>query len=260
MPENRNEKGKLVFDFKRYSLSSGNVPKLAELRLQSGFQHGQGHPRSNDHHELRVAIYDQSGKQVFRKSYRASYQYDRKADDIVYETTSLIQDMIAMSLTNMTVKITLNQDRLNKNGDRNRRSKTQIKADKAFLVVYSQDEKFNEMMKTQEKRFFGGDHDVCSKRDLVIDLSEGTNIVLPRNYNIFKCEGNCSDWALSHVTFDDSATIRLFHRMRHANTPHVPAPCCIPKSYNLISVLTLSSNVYEITTYHSLMVNECGCK
>ena len=213
MPENSNEKRKLVFDFKIYSLSSGKGPKLAELRLQPGFQHGQGHPRSHDHHELRVAIYDQSGRQVFRKSYKASYQYDRKVDDIVYEITPLIQDMIAMSLTNMTVKITLNQDRINKNGDRNKRSRAQIKADKAFLVVYSQDEKFNEMMKTQQKHSFGKNLAqsflnklefgvsgpkrfipiMCHKKDFVFDFQGISNIASPRSLNIFRCSGNCSD-------------------------------------------------------------------
>ena len=148
-----------MVDFKRYSLSSGEVPELAELRIQPLKHHGQGHPRSHGHHVLRVAIYDQSGKQVYRSSYRTNYQYDKKAGDIVYDITQLIQDMVAMGLTNMTVKMTLNQDRINKDGNRNKRSMAQVKADKAFLVVYSQDKffhkQFNEMMKRQQKHSIG---------------------------------------------------------------------------------------------------------
>ena len=127
MPENNNEKGKFVVDFKTYSLPSGEVPKLA--KLQPINHHGQGHPRSHGHHLLRIAIYDQSGKQVFRKSYRANYQYDRKAWDVVYNITPLIQDMVAMALTKMTLK----QERINKDSGRNKKSKAQVRQKRHFL-------------------------------------------------------------------------------------------------------------------------------
>ena len=144
-----------MVDFKRYSLSSGEVPKLAELRLQPIKCDSPGQPRSHDHHELRADIYDNGGKQVFRRSHMTSYQYDRKAGDSVYDITPLIQDMVAMGLTNMTVKMTLNDDRINKGDGRNKGSKSKVRGDKAFVVVYSQDEfflkQFNEKIKTQQK-------------------------------------------------------------------------------------------------------------
>ena len=275
-----------MVDFKRYSLSSGEVPELAELRIQPLKHHGQGHPRSHGHHVLRVAIYDQSGKQVYRRSYRTNYQDDKKAGEIVYDITPLIQDMVAMGLTNMTLKMILNQDRINKDGNKNKRSMAQVKADKAFLVVYSQDKfflkQFNEMIKRQQKRSFRknlpkrfsnklgfGTHIsrqkrnssiYCSKRDFVVDfkkISLASYIISPPTYNAFMCTGYCSTFML-----DFHAVVRTFYNTQVENSKHIPKACCEPKTYAPENVIVHESNgaiaVRTIPEYGK--VNGCECR
>ena len=282
MTENDNEERKLVVDFKRYSLSTGEVPELAELRIQPLKHHGQGHPRSHGHHVLRVAIYDQSGKHVYRRSYRTNYKDDKKAGEIVYDITPLIQDMVAMGLTNMTVKMTLNQDRINKDGNRNKRSMAQVKADKAFLVVYSQDKfflgKFNKMMKRQQKHSFGknlpksfsnklgfgahisgqkrSSHDICGKVDYVVDLRKlGLGILWPRYINAFMCTGYCPRG--EHVY----GIIRVIYKKNMENSRPIPQPCCVPKTYGSGNFIVHESKMkVGIILFPKIKVTDCECR
>ena len=276
-----------MVDFKRYSLSSGEVPELAELRIQPLKHHGQGHPRSHGHHVLRVVIYDQSGKQVYRRSYRTNYQDDKKVGDIVYDITPLIQDMVAMGLTNMTVKMTLNQDKINKDGNRNKRLMAQVKADKAFLVVYSQDKfllrQFNEMMKIQQKRSFGknlpksfsnklglGAHisgqkrsspDFCSKVDFVVNFKKldfDSYIIWPRNINAYMCTGYCSPYRLGQNVH---GLFRILYNTEVENSTHIPKPCCVPKTYGSGNFLVHESKrKIAIKLFHNIRVNDCECR
>ena len=294
MPENNNEKRKLVVDFKRYSLSYGIVPKLAELRLQPIKHHDQDNSRSHGYHEVRVAIYDQSGKQVFRKSYRASYQYDRKAGDIVYDITPLIQDIVAMGLTNMTVKMTLNQDRISKDDDRNKRSMGQV--DKAFLVVYSEDKfflmQFNEMMKTQQKPSFGKnpsesflnklgaeayisrpkrsvpvEYVSCHKKDFIVEFEKLQNVsalaayfkvIMPRRYNAFLCTGHCN--IKSYFQGSLNGFFRLLYHRYVPNSGRIPKPACNCKEYAGAYFLVLQNGKTEVKYMATAIVKNCACK
>ena len=206
------------------------MPKLAELRLKPTRRQGQGHYRSQGRHKLRVAIYDQSGELEFKSSYRTPYTYDRKVGYNVYDITPIIEDIVAMELVNITVKVTLNLHR-NKEGGRNKRSTQRIVKDKVLLVVYSQDKvflkQFNEMKKSQEKasarntfldsfgvvlktssrqkrtanddkksrgRKIVGKRGMCERKDLNVDFEQmgwGQWIVYPKRFNAFMCTGKC---------------------------------------------------------------------
>ena len=151
--ENESEENKLTVQFHITSLSTAEVPKLAELRLQPIRHQGQGHHRRQGHHKLRVAIYDQSGELLIRTSYRVPYIHEKQAGVNVYDITPIIEDIVALGQANVTVKVTLNLHR-NKDGGRQKRSFQKVTKNEALLVVYTQDEvflkQFTEMQKTQQ--------------------------------------------------------------------------------------------------------------
>ncbi|GCC27142.1 hypothetical protein chiPu_0005564 [Chiloscyllium punctatum] len=98
----------------------------------------------------------------------------------------------------------------------------------------------------------------CCRRPLHVSFDEigwSDWIRAPLSYNAFYCEGTCPQkykLATMHTLIKS--------KMNHLSNGAIPAPCCVPASYEPLTLLHFNSNSkLTLTAFDDMIVSRCHC-
>ncbi|XP_076050901.1 dorsalin-1-like [Oratosquilla oratoria] len=105
--------------------------------------------------------------------------------------------------------------------------------------------------------------DGCERRDLTVNFESigwSSWVLSPSEYNAFHCIGSCSFPLGQTQRPTNHATVQsLIHYM--GNHPEVQRPCCVPATYNDLSLLYYDDNQNVVLkVYENMIAVECGCR
>ena len=95
----------------------------------------------------------------------------------------------------------------------------------------------------------------CQRVDMKVNSSDlpfpGIGIIEPRQFNVYKCEGSCSNASLS-TTHD---------HVQAAISPNQES-CCVPLHFEKVSYLYYDDDlsIFINNTIDDLVVKQCGCE
>nr|4N1D_A Chain A, Nodal/BMP2 chimera protein [Homo sapiens] len=102
----------------------------------------------------------------------------------------------------------------------------------------------------------------CKRHPLYVDfnlIGWGSWIIYPKQYNAYRCEGECPNPVGEEFHPTNHAYIQsLLKRYQ----PHrVPSTCCVPTELSAISMLYLDENEKVVLkNYQDMVVEGCGCR
>ncbi|XP_078405246.1 bone morphogenetic protein 2 [Cetorhinus maximus] len=98
----------------------------------------------------------------------------------------------------------------------------------------------------------------CCRRSLHVSFEEigwSDWIRAPLSYNAFYCDGTCPQkykLATMHTLIKS--------KMNHLSNGAIPAPCCVPASYEPLTLLHFNSNnKLTLTAFDDMVVSRCHC-
>ena len=134
-----------------------------------------------------------------------------------------------------------------------------------LLAVYTRDPNthHHEVRTRRSSRHRGGRVDHCKRHGLTVDfqkLNWHTWVVAPPQYEAYYCKGDCVYPLTEHMNTTNHAIVQtLIHNVRKFRDT-VPPACCIPTSFESLSMLYLSGKQPVIKKFKQMIVTGCGCR
>ncbi|XP_015277813.1 PREDICTED: nodal homolog [Gekko japonicus] len=101
---------------------------------------------------------------------------------------------------------------------------------------------------------------LCHRVDFHVDFDRigwGSWIVYPKQYNAFRCEGNCP--VPLDEGFQPTNSAYMQSLLKYFHPERVPASCCVPVRLRPLSLLYYEEGRLSIGHHEDMIVEECGC-
>ncbi|XP_017404361.1 nodal homolog [Cebus imitator] len=101
---------------------------------------------------------------------------------------------------------------------------------------------------------------LCRKVKFQVDfnlIGWGSWIIYPKQYNAYRCEGECPNPVGEEFHPTNHAYIQSL--LKHYQPHRVPSPCCAPVKTKPLSMLYVDNGRVLLDHHKDMIVEECGC-
>ncbi|XP_004701453.1 nodal homolog [Echinops telfairi] len=101
---------------------------------------------------------------------------------------------------------------------------------------------------------------LCRKVKFQVDFNQigwGSWIIYPKQYNAYRCEGECPNPVGEEFQPTNHAYIQSL--LKHYQPHRVPSTCCVPVKTKPLSMLYVENGRVLLDHHKDMIVEECGC-
>ncbi|XP_007938845.1 nodal homolog [Orycteropus afer afer] len=101
---------------------------------------------------------------------------------------------------------------------------------------------------------------LCRKVKFQVDFNQigwGSWIIYPKQYNAYRCEGECPNPVGEEFHPTNHAYIQSL--LKHYQPHRVPSTCCVPVKTKPLSMLYVENGRVLLDHHKDMIVEECGC-
>ncbi|XP_006835919.1 PREDICTED: nodal homolog [Chrysochloris asiatica] len=101
---------------------------------------------------------------------------------------------------------------------------------------------------------------LCRKVKFQVDFNQigwGSWIIYPKQYNAYRCEGECPNPVGDEFHPTNHAYIQSL--LKHYQPHRVPSTCCVPVKTKSLSMLYVENGRVLLDHHKDMIVEECGC-